>query len=62
MVVFSHVSPIKAAVAWALGVSGPATSWRMTLGQATITRVRTAPGNPALLAFNSSSHLAGLEG
>ena len=62
VVVFSHVSPIKAAVAWALGVSGPATSWRMTLGQATITRVRTAPGNPALLAFNSSSHLAGLEG
>ncbi len=60
VVVFSHVSPIKAAVAWALGVDGPALSWRMTLGQATITRIRTAPGNPALLAFNSDSHLAGL--
>lgn len=60
VVVFSHVSPIKAAVAWALGVEGPATSWRMNLGQATITRIRTAPGNPALLAFNSSSHLTGL--
>lgn len=61
VVVFSHVSPIKAAVAWALGVSGPATSWRMNLGQATITRIRTAPGNPALMVFNSDTHLSGLE-
>ncbi len=56
VVVFSHVSPIKAAVAWALGV-GPETSWRMNLGQATITRIRTAPGTPALLSFNNDAHL-----
>ena len=59
VVVFSHVSPIKAAVAWALGV-GPETSWRMNVGQATISRIRTAPGNPALLAFNADWHLEGL--
>ena len=46
-------------MAWALGV-GPATSWRMNVGQATITRLRTAPGNPALLAFNADAHLADL--
>ncbi|MEZ5233831.1 MAG: histidine phosphatase family protein [Acidimicrobiales bacterium] len=56
VIVFSHVSPIKAAVAWALGV-GPATSWRMNLGQATISRIRTAPGTPALLSFNNDAHL-----
>ncbi|MCC6433806.1 MAG: histidine phosphatase family protein [Acidimicrobiales bacterium] len=56
VVVFSHVSPIKAAVAWALGV-GPETSWRMNLGQATITRIRSAPGAPALLSFNNDAHL-----
>lgn len=56
VVVFSHVSPIKAAVAWALGV-GPETSWRMNLGQATITRIRTGPGAPALLSFNNDAHL-----
>ncbi len=55
VVVFSHVSPIKAVVAWALGV-GPETSWRMTLGQATITRVRTG-GVPALVSFNEDTHL-----
>lgn len=59
VVVFSHVSPIKASVAWALGV-GPDTSWRMNLGQATITRIRTAPGKPSLLSFNADAHLVGL--
>ncbi|MFN0028775.1 MAG: histidine phosphatase family protein [Acidimicrobiales bacterium] len=59
VVVFSHVSPIKAVVAWALGV-GPETSWRMTLGQATITRVRTG-GVPALVSFNEDTHLSTVE-
>lgn len=60
VVVFSHVSPIKAAVAWALGV-GPDSSWRMNLGQATITRIRTAPGLPSLISFNNDAHLAGID-
>ena len=38
VVVVSHVSPIKAAVAWALGV-GPEISWRMHLDVAAITRI-----------------------
>jgi broad specificity phosphatase PhoE len=48
VVAVSHVSPIKAAVTWALGV-GEERAWRMRLDVASITRV--APG-PVLLAFN----------
>ena len=47
VVVVSHVSPIKAAIAWALGV-GPKVSWRMNVGQASIHRIRTgAPASPS---------------
>ena len=60
VVVVSHVSPIKAAVAWALGV-GDETSWRMRLDQATITRVTVGPQGPALVSFNETGHLASLE-
>ena len=56
IVVVSHVSPIKAAVAWALGV-GPETSWRMFLGVAAICRVTVGPRGPSLAAFNDVSHL-----
>jgi probable phosphoglycerate mutase len=59
VVVVSHVSPIKAAIAWALGV-GPATSWRMQVGQAAISRVRTGPGTPAVITFNETGHLVGV--
>jgi broad specificity phosphatase PhoE len=59
VVVVSHVSPIKAVIAWALGV-GPETSWRMQVGQAAISRVRTGPGAPAVITFNETGHLAGL--
>jgi len=48
VVAVSHVSPIKAAVCWALGV-GPELAWRMRLDVASITRI--TPG-PTLLAFN----------
>ena len=48
VVAVSHVSPIKAAVTWALGV-GDELAWRMRLDVASITRI--APG-PVLLAFN----------
>lgn len=59
VVVVSHVSPIKAAVAWALGV-GPETSWRMFLGVAAICRIEVGPRGPSLVAYNSIAHLAGI--
>jgi broad specificity phosphatase PhoE len=59
VVVVSHVSPIKAVVAWAMGV-GPETSWRMQVAQAAISRVRTGPGTPAVITFNETHHLADL--
>ena len=57
VVVVSHVSPIKAAVAWALGV-GPETSWRMFLGVAAITRIAIGPRGPSLTSYNEQGHLA----
>ena len=57
VVVVSHVSPIKAAVAWSLGV-GPGTSWRMFLGVAAICRIAIGPRGPSLHAYNDLSHLA----
>ena len=59
LVVVSHVSPIKAAVAWALGV-GPETSWRMFLGVAAICRIEVGPKGPSLVGYNSVAHLAGI--
>lgn len=60
LVAVSHVSPIKAATAWALGV-GPGVAWRMFLGLASITKVAMGPDGPHLLGFNDTSHLDGLE-
>jgi broad specificity phosphatase PhoE len=56
VVVVSHVSPIKAAVAWALGV-GPETSWRMFLGVAAVTRIAIGPRGPSLTSYNETQHL-----
>ncbi len=56
VVVVSHVSPIKAAVAWALGVGGEI-SWRCFVAQASVTRVAIAGGRPSLHSFNETSHL-----
>ena len=56
VVVLTHVSPIKAAIGWALGV-GAATSWRMNVSQASITRLRTGKPGPAMLSFNEVWHL-----
>ena len=51
IVVVSHVSPIKAAVAWALGV-GVEMSWRTALDRASMTTVRLDAKHPALKTFN----------
>lgn len=56
VVVVSHVSPIKAAVAWALGV-GDEVAWRMWVAPASISRIGVAGRGPSLRAFNELSHL-----
>ena len=56
VVAVSHVSPIKAAAAWALGVEGTV-AWRMFLGLASITRVGRGRSGPVLLSFNETGHL-----
>jgi broad specificity phosphatase PhoE len=58
--VFTHVSPIKAAIAWALGV-GPSISWRMNVGQASISRIRLDGRGPSLISFNEVTHLVGVD-
>jgi broad specificity phosphatase PhoE len=61
VVIVSHVSPIKAAVTWALGAE-PGLTWRLSLGVASITRISTGgPMGPALVSFNETGHLADLE-
>ncbi len=59
VVVVTHVSPVKAALAWALGV-GDDVSWRAYVAPASITRIATAGPNPSLHSFNGCDHLAGL--
>ncbi len=56
VVVVSHVSPIKAAVAWALGV-GPELAWRTHLDPAAITRIMIGRRGPVLRTFNEVAHL-----
>ncbi len=64
--VFTHVSPIKAAVGWSLGAeshAGVAMSWRLHVAQAQITTISVpttaAYKEPRLIVFNSTSHLTG---
>jgi broad specificity phosphatase PhoE len=58
VVIVSHVSPIKAALAWALGVSDEV-AWRMYLLDAAVCRVDTSGPHPLLLAFNEVHVAAG---
>jgi broad specificity phosphatase PhoE len=58
VIVVSHVSPIKAGVAWALGV-GVEASWRMSLAVSSVTRIVTSDRGPALLCYGETGHLAG---
>jgi broad specificity phosphatase PhoE len=57
VVLVSHVSPIKAGVAWALGV-GDEVAWRTHLDTASITRVIHRRTGPVLSLFNDTAHLA----
>jgi len=58
-VVVTHVSPIKAAVAWALGV-GDDITWRMFVAPASVTVIGTDDRGPLLRAFNVTTHLDGV--
>ncbi len=51
VVVVSHVTPIKAAVAWALGMTAEL-SWRLHLQTASVTRIGWGNGHPVLHGFN----------
>jgi broad specificity phosphatase PhoE len=51
VIVVSHVSPIKAAVTWALGV-GDLVAWRLYLAPGSITQIAITPGGPALHGYN----------
>ncbi len=51
VVVVSHVTPIKSAVAWALGAAG-GLSWRLHLATASVTRIAWSNGAPVLESFN----------
>jgi broad specificity phosphatase PhoE len=51
VVVVSHVTPIKAAVAWALGADA-GLSWRLHLLTASVTRIGWGNGAPVLHGFN----------
>ncbi len=56
--VVSHVLPIKAAVAWALGV-GMEVTWHLHLDQASITRIGRGLTGMVLRTYNEVAHLSG---
>jgi broad specificity phosphatase PhoE len=56
IVVVTHVSPIKAAAAWALGISDEI-AWRMYVAPASITTIGFGARGPMLRSFNETQHL-----
>lgn len=61
VVVVTHVSPIKAAVGWAMGLH-QGVVWRGFVEQASITRVGVDEQGPVLRTFSETAHLTGLIG
>ena len=55
-VVVTHVSPVKAAVGWAVGL-GDEISWRLWVAPASITRIGATRGGGVLHTFNEIAHL-----
>jgi probable phosphoglycerate mutase len=51
LAIVSHVSPIKSAVTWALGVPGSA-SWRMRLENGSMTVIGVRARGPQLIRYN----------
>lgn len=59
VVVVTHVSPVKACVAWALG-TGEEISWHLYVAPASVTRLAVAPPRRSVHAFNVTTHLDAL--
>ncbi len=59
VVVVSHVSPIKSAVAWALGVPG-SVAWRLRLDNASLTTIAVRDSGAYLVNFNDVSARRGI--
>lgn len=59
IVVVTHVSPIKAAVVWALGVNDQVV-WRMWCAPGSITEIATTGAKPSLHSYNVRAHLEGV--
>ena len=57
LAIVSHVSPIKSAVAWALGVPG-SVAWRMRLENGSLTMIGARGHTPQLVRFNLVPALA----
>jgi broad specificity phosphatase PhoE len=55
VVVVSHVSPIKAGIAWALG-AGDELAWRLFVQVASIARIGVDQFGPTLRSFNELVH------
>ncbi len=51
LVIVSHVSPIKSAVTWALGVDGAA-AWRLRIDNGSMTWIATRRATPSLIRAN----------
>ena len=60
-VIVTHVSPVKASVAWTLGV-GDEVVWRLWVAPASITRIGTPPRGGILHTFNEIAHTGPPEG
>ena len=57
LVVVSHVSPIKAAVAWALGAD-PTVATKLHLSNGSLTRIAWGSTGPVLHTYNEVPHLS----
>ena len=57
LAIVSHVSPIKAALTWAMGVPGSA-AWRMRIDNASLSIVGTRRDTPALVRLNQTGSVA----
>lgn len=55
--IVSHVSPIKAAIAWSIGVT-VGSSWNCLLHRASISTIMIRDQGPAMVTFNNTSHLS----
>jgi probable phosphoglycerate mutase len=53
VIVVTHVSPVKAALVWALDV-GDHVTWRTYVAPGSITRIANRPHGPVLVAFNET--------